>query len=281
MDGKMENQQLARFGRSLAQVLEIKRPLAVIDLETTDSDVRVARIVEIAVLRIAPSGESEFRLRRVDPQAPLAPGAIATHGLTADDLAGMPPFARYAPSVARFLDGCDLAGFGVERFDVPVLTAEFRRVGVPFDLDGRTVIDALRIFHHYQPRDLSAAVRRYAGHEIHDAHSAAGDVLSSLEVLCGQFSRHPELPRDVGELGRVVVSWRREPSWLDDDGRLLWRDGSLCLNFGKHRGRAVADVVTDDPEYLRWLIAEASLSRVVQDALRAASEGSAPQPLAP
>ena len=275
----MDSNILAEFGRSLAEALTIERPLVVLDLETTDSDTRVARIVEIAVLRIEPSGESEFRHRRVDPQAPLAPGAVATHGLTADDLAGLPPFARYAPSVARFLDGCDLAGFGIERFDIPVLHAEFRRVGIPFDLEGRNVIDALRIYHHYQPRDLAAAMRCYAGHDIRDAHSADGDVLSALEVLCGQLATHPDLPREAGNLSRDITSWRREPAWFDDHGRLIWRDNELCLNFGKYRGSTVASVVADDQQYIAWLIAEADLSAVARDALRAACIGAVPQPL--
>ena len=142
------------------------------------------------------------------------------------------------------------AGYNIAAYDVPLLEAEFRRVGVEFSLEGRRIVDAMRIFHTREPRNLEGAVRFYCGLDIEDAHSAEADTLSSFQVLVGQFKRYPDLPLDLDELDRIS----RPPEWFDRNGKLIWRDGELCLNFGKHKERVLSEVVTADPGYLDWIL---------------------------
>ena len=142
------------------------------------------------------------------------------------------------------------AGYNIAAYDVPLLEAEFRRAGVEFSLEGRRIVDAMRIFHTREPRNLEGAVRFYCGGDIEDAHSAEADTLSSFEVLVGQFKRYPDLPLDLDELDRIS----RPPEWFDRNGKLIWRDGELCLNFGKHKERVLSEVVTADPGYLDWIL---------------------------
>ena len=225
--------------------------MAFIDLETTGLDTDEARIVQLATLKLFPGGETILHSRMVNPGMPIPPGAVAIHGITDQSVAGCPRFREIAPGVAAFLAGCDLAGYNIAAYDVPLLEAEFRRAGVEFSLEGRRIVDAMRIFHTREPRNLEGAVRFYCGgRDIEDAHSAEADTLSSFEVLVGQFKRYPDLPLDLDELDRIS----RPPEWFDRNGKLIWRDGELCLNFGKHKERVLSEVVTADPGYLDWIL---------------------------
>ena len=135
--------------------LRITRPLVFLDLETTGLDPRVDRIVEISIMKVYPPGpdgemrEPEVRTRRVHPGIPIPPGVTAIHGITDADVALEPPFAAYARSLFEQFEGCDFAGFGVRRFDLPLLQAEFKRAGFTFELAGRHCVDGKEIFQHH------------------------------------------------------------------------------------------------------------------------------------
>ena len=141
--------------------IALDRPLAVIDLETTGTDPKCDRIVEVSVLKLTTGGEPDHRTRRVNPGVPIPPEATAVHGITDDDVADMPTFRAIAPGLARHLDGCDLAGFNVLNFDLRLLVAEYNRAGMTFPVAGRRVVDACNIYHRREPRDLTAAYRFY------------------------------------------------------------------------------------------------------------------------
>lgn len=241
-----------RIAAELAKRLQLSRPLAFIDLETTGTNVTVDRIVEIAVLRIQPDGSSEMRGRRVNPGMPIPPEATAVHGITDDDLRREPEFWEFAPSLAEYLRDCDFAGFGVVRFDMKLLEIEFRRAQADFSLVGRFVVDAMAIFFDREPRNLSAAVRFYCGKDFEEAHAAREDVLASLEVLAAQFERYDGLPTSLMELGEIGV--RRDPSWIDTDGKIIRVAGEPAIGFGKHRGRTLKSLVAEEPGYLRWIL---------------------------
>ena len=254
----MYDDDLAATTRALAHELQLVRPLAVFDLETTGVNIEDARTVEIAVLRIEPSGAFASHSRRVNPGRPIPAEATAVHGITDEDVAHEPSFRDIAPRLARFLDGCDLAGFNIGRFDIPVLEAEFSRAGLVFSMEGRRVVDAQGIFHHHEPRDLAAAVRFYTGSAIEDAHSARGDLVSTLYVLRGQLDRYGDLPRDVAELDQLAPRRRY----------LVWRDGDPWLDFGRHRGRPLGEAVPDDPSYFDWILAEGTFPAELTDAVK-------------
>lgn len=255
---------------NLARRLQLARPLAFIDLETTGTNVAVDRIVEIAILRLMPDGASELRTKRVNPAMPIPPESIAVHRITDEDVRYEPEFWELAGSLAKYLEDCDFAGFGVVRFDIKLLEAEFRRAKVPFSMDGRYVVDAMAIFFDREPRNLSAAVRFYCGKDLEDAHAAREDVLASLEVLAAQFDRYEGLPASLPELGAVGV--RREPNWIDPDGKLVRVGGETAIGFGKYRGRTLASLRADDPGYLRWILSgdfSPQVKAMVRDSLGA------------
>lgn len=231
--------------------LQLDRPLAFFDLETTGTDPARDKIVEIAVLRLEPDGGRVARTRRVNPERPIPPGATAVHGIRDEDVRDQPPFRRVAKSLLELLDGADLAGFNVRRFDVPLLERELRECGLDLQVDRRRIVDAMTIFHRKEPRDLSAAVRYYLGREHAGAHGAEADLTATLEVLDAQLERYHDLPRSVEELD----GWGRPGrNAVDGQGKFVRRDDDIVFAFGKHQGRSLREVAQEAPDYLQWIV---------------------------
>lgn len=246
--------------------LKLSRPLAVLDLETTGTDPSRDRIVELAVVRCCPGGKQRTVSLRIHPGVPILASATKVHGITDADVAACPSFARIAPRLARLLEGCDLAGFGVKRFDVPLLAAKFTRAGVPFRVAHRRIIDAMQIFHSLEPRNLNAAHRRYLGVELAGAHGARKDALAAARVLEAMLGAHSELPRTVSALHREFA----DP---DVAGRFRREEEGIVFAFGKHRDKPIGEVAHEDPAYLRWMLKADFLDDVksrVREALRLA-----------
>ena len=227
--------------------LILTRPLSVLDLETTGTDPFRDRIVEVAVLRLAPAQVRRRLSMRVNPAVAIPPGATAVHGITDADVAECPTFAQISSRLARVLEGCDLCGFGLKRFDLLMLAAEFSRAGVAFGVTGRRVIDVLEIFHSREPRDLSAAHRLYVGAELTGDHGATADVRATGRVLEGMLRYYPEMPRRVDLL-------QEEFAGPDVAGRFRLEGGDVVFASGKHQGRPVVEVARREPGYLRWML---------------------------
>ncbi|MSR22489.1 MAG: 3'-5' exonuclease [Gemmatimonadetes bacterium] len=255
--------------------IPLDRPLALLDMETTGLRVGVDRIVELAIIRLAPNGDVSERIRRFNPEMPIPPEASRIHGITDTDVAEESPFAVRARSLAQFLDRCDLGGFNLRRFDLPVLLAEFRRAGVPFDVRGRRLVDVQTIFHREEPRDLGAAVRFYLSRELEDAHSALADIRATAAVLSAQLEHYPELPRDLAGLHAYCDEVRPFETELD-----RWfvntEEHGLVFRRGKQRDRPLSEVAVTNPDYLQWMVATDDMDGEVKDAVRRALEGTIP-----
>jgi DNA polymerase-3 subunit epsilon len=252
------------------QILSLasERPIAVFDIEATGADRLQDRIVEIAVLRFFEGGVTTLS-KRVDPGIRIPKESTAVHGITDEDVKGLPRFADIAAELAGFLAGCDLAGYSLRGFDLPVLLKEFDRAGVAFTLQGRRILDAQTIFFKKEPRDLSAALRLFAGREHDGAHSALGDAVAAAEVLAGELSRYADLPREVEAL--AAFSTPSEGRYVDPDKRFLWRDGQAIFAFGEYRGSPLRKVAEAHPEYLDWILSKdfsAETKRIVREAQR-------------
>lgn len=242
--------------------LSLARPLAVIDLESTGTDPATDRIVEVAVLTVRPDGTEESFESRVNPVRPIPAAATAVHGIGDADVRDAPTFAALAPELARLLAGCDLAGFGIAGFDLPLLCAEFARAGAAFALAGRAVLDALAVYRRYEARTLSAAVAFYLGRSHAGAHAAGADARAAAEVLDAQVGRYG-LPAAPPALHAALAD-------VDIAGKFRRGDGGAVLvAFGKHAGRTLADVARTDPDYLAWVLTRPFLADV-HDLVRAA-----------
>lgn len=246
--------------------LRLQRPLAIFDLETTGVSVVDDRIVQIGVLKALPDGQRQQRVRLINPEMPIPAGATAVHGIRDEDVAGEPTFGQIARGLREFLADSDIAGYNVSQFDLPILQAEFVRVGVdPLDLSGVRIVDPLRIWRGREGHSLSRAVERFCGREHADAHDALADVVATADVLAGMMRVWPELgslealhAESVDPLAvDLAGKFRRSP----DDPQ------EIVITFGKHRDRSVDEIPVD---YLQWL-ANTGLPRdslaVVRDAI--------------
>jgi len=231
--------------------LNLKRPIAFIDLETTGINVSTDRIVEISVLKISPNGKEEWFSTRVNPEMPIPPKTTAIHGIRDEDVAGSPTFKEIARNIKAFLEGCDLAGYNAIKFDIPVLAEEFLRVQIDFNFRKRRYVDVQVIFHKKEQRTLSAAYLFYCKKELEDAHSSKADTAATYEVLKSQLDRYSDLENDVEKL----ADFSSINSNVDFAGRIvLDENGIEIFNFGKHKGKSVEKVFTDEPSYYAWMI---------------------------
>jgi len=236
----------------LEQLIPLDRPVVVFDTETTGTNPRADRIVEIACLKIHPDGRRETWVRRIHPGVAIPSTSTAIHGISNADVEDCPRFREVARELALFLEGCDLAGYNITGFDLPALRVEFLRAGVPFEIGGRRILDAQRIFFAREPRSLSAAARFYCRTEHERAHGALADAEMTARVLAGQLERYPDLPRSVAELHELYCAGLDQD--IDPEGRFRLVDGEPTVNFGKNRGKALKDISREEPGFLRWIL---------------------------
>jgi DNA polymerase III subunit epsilon len=256
--------------------LALERPLVCFDLETTGTDVRDDRIVQLALVRVEIDGSRQTLASLVNPERPIPAGATAVHGIRDEDVREAPRFAELRPRVEALLSGADLLGFNMVSFDLPLLQREIRNAGGELDLKGRRLLDAMRIFHLKEPRHLTAALRFYCGRELEGAHDALADTIATLDVFDAQLARYDDLPRDAAALHELCNP--RDDAFLDATRKLRWNDaGEATLGFGKHKGKTLRELARSSRDYLEWMLRDDSFSAEVKDVLREALGGVFPR----
>ena len=231
--------------------LNLKNPIVFFDLETTGTNINTDRIVEICYLKVYPNGNEETKTMRINPEMHIPEQSSAIHGIYDADVADCPTFKEVAKEIARDIEGCDLAGFNSNRFDIPVLAEEFLRAGVDIDMMKRKFIDVQVIYHKLEQRTLSADYKFYCGKNLEDAHTAEADTRATYEVLKSQLDRYPEeLQNDMAFLAEYS-SFNKN---VDFAGRIVYDDkGVEVFNFGKCKGMSVSEVLQKDPSYYSWI----------------------------
>ncbi len=230
--------------------LNLKRPIVFFDLETTGLNITQDHIVEISIIKVFPDGHEEEKTRRINPGIPIPAEATAVHHITDDDVKDCPHFKQIAKSLASIFEGCDIAGFNSNRFDIPMLAQEFSSAGVDVDFSKMRFVDVQSIFHKKEPRNLIAAYKFYCGKDLTEAHSANADTRATLEVLKAQLDRYDDLENDVEKLSEMSTSSRN----VDLAGRIVRNDkGEVVFNFGQHKGKTVESVLRATPQYLDWI----------------------------
>jgi len=231
--------------------LNLKKPLVILDLETTGVSIASDRIVEFSALKVSPGDAEEWLTLRINPGIPISPEATSVHGITDADVANEPSFKDVARRIASFIEGCDLAGFNSMRFDIPILCEEFLRVNVDFNPARHRYVDVQVIFHKKEQRTLSAAYKFYCKMELENAHSAKADTAATYEILKAQLDRYPDLENDIEKLS----SFSAYNNNADLAGRIVFNDeGTEVFNFGKHKGKPVEQVFRQEPSYYSWMM---------------------------
>jgi DNA polymerase-3 subunit epsilon len=231
--------------------LILKNPIVFFDLETTGTNIVTDRIVEIAYHKVSPNGREETKSLRINPEMPIPKGATDIHGITDADVAHCPTFKEVAKEIVRDIEGCDLAGYNSNRFDIPLLAEELLRADVDIDLMKRKFVDVQVIFHKMEARTLSAAYKFYCDKDLEGAHGAEADTLATYEVLEAQLDRYPELQNDIEFLAKFTT----QNNNVDFAGRMIFNEkGEEIINFGKYKGQKVTDVLKNDMGYYGWMM---------------------------
>ena len=259
--------------------LNLTRPLIVFDLETTGLDFIRDRIIQISYIRVSPDGTEERENLFVNPEKPIPHEVVELTGITNDDVKDAPTFKTLAPQLSEKFKGCDFAGYNSNHFDIPMLAEEFLRAGIDFDFSKVRLIDAQTIFHKMERRNLAAAYKFYCGRKMEEdftAHRADEDTEATYRVLMGELDKYA--PGVQEEPDRVLendmdclAEFSKQNDNVDFAGRIVWKplvgaDGKPVLdadgkeqkvevfNFGKYKGRPVADVLRTDIGYYSWMM---------------------------
>lgn len=244
--------------------LNLTKPLAFFDLETTGINVASDRIVEISIVRVNVDNTTDILTKKVNPTIPIPDFTSKIHGIYDKDIVDCPTFKELAPELAKFLVNCDLAGFNSNKFDVPVLAEEFLRADIDFDLRNRKLIDVQNIFHAMEPRNLTAAYKFYCDKPLINAHSAEADTIATFEIFKAQLARYEntELEDEKGNKFKPVKNDMAVLSALttrtknaDLAGRVVFNDNNIeVFNFGKHKDKPVREVFEKEPSYYNWIM---------------------------
>jgi DNA polymerase III subunit epsilon len=231
-------------------MLQLTKPLAFIDLETTGVNLATDRIIEIAIVKVLPDGKRSVKRKLINPQISIPKQSSDLHGITNEMVKDAPVFKEVAHELKQMLDGCDIAGYNSNRFDIPMLVEEFLRAEVDFDMKGRRLLDVQNIFHKMEQRTLSAAYKFYCNKVLDGAHSAEIDATATHEILIAQLQRYPDLGNSVESVLKLIG----EETIVDFARRFIMENGIEIFNFGKYKGRSVAEVLKVEPQYYDWMM---------------------------
>lgn len=231
--------------------LNLVKPIIFFDLETTGTDFSKDRIVEICYIKVYPDGREVEYTKRINPEMHIPEGASAVHGIYDADVKDCPTFREVAREVANEFEGCDVAGFNSNRFDLPMLAEEFLRAQVDIDLSRLRAVDVQVLYHKREPRTLSAAYKFYCGENLEDAHSALADTRATYNVLKAQLDHYNDMPNDIEALSKESSFTNN----VDFAGRIVYdANGREVFNFGKYKGMPVDAVLDRDPSYYGWMM---------------------------
>lgn len=238
--------------------LQLTKPIVFFDLETTGIDTTKEHIVEICYIKLFPDGREEEKNIRVRPvdvfgnTYHIPEQSTAVHGITDEDVKDCPTFKEIAPEIKAVFEGCDLAGYNSNYYDIPLLVEEFLRAGINVDFSSAQCVDVCQIYKKINPRTLSAAYQNYCHKDLEDAHSANADTRATLDVLEAMLDKHSdELKNNITELANYAGEKRN----VDYAGRMVYDEsGAEIFNFGKHKGKKVTDVLRIEPSYYDWML---------------------------
>jgi DNA polymerase-3 subunit epsilon len=232
-------------------MLQLDRPVAFIDLETTGVNLSTDRIVEIAIIKVLPDKSRQVKRKLINPCIPIPPPSSDIHGITNEMIKDAPTFKVAANEIKQFLENCDLGGYNSNRFDIPMLMEEFLRAGLDVDLSDRKMIDVQHIFYCMEPRTLTAAYKFYCQKEMVNAHSAEADVEATIDVFLAQLEKYTHLGNNIESILQCIG----EDKIVDYARRFAFDDkNNEIFNFGKYKGRLVSDVLKNEPQYYDWMM---------------------------
>ena len=102
-----------------------------------------------------------------------------------------------------------------------------------------------------EQRTLAAAYKFYCHKDLTGAHGAEADAKATYEILQAQLEKYDNLEGNVAFLQKFSSNNDN----VDLAGRIV-RDkkGVEVFNFGKHKGKPVAEIFKSEPSYYNWMM---------------------------
>jgi len=217
----------------------MNKPIVFIDVETTGLSVTKDRVVKISLLKKYPDGKISKGSKLINPGIDIPSEATDIHGITNETIADSPTFDKVAAGVFEYLKDCVIAGYSVERFDLPILIEEFGRANLEFNTEDCQVLDLHKLYVKNEPRDLDGAYKHYVGED-----NTLSDVDAMASIIDKQIEKY-----NIEDLNSTIEDLSSDR--VDFAGKIINDNGTAKLTFGKHAGIPVIDV---DKDYIRWML---------------------------
>lgn len=234
--------------------MKLEKPIIYFDIESTGVETETARIIELACIKFNPDGSQEEKTILVNPEIPIPLEASEVHGITDEMVKDKPFFKQYAQAVRNWFDGCDLAGYNSDSYDVPLLSAEFERAGVEGINWNPNLFDILKLYRLLYPNTLSDVYKRLTGKDLEGAHGAVADIKATKEIADLLIPKLKEITEEKLENISDVDSFMQGDkkrfdlagkTYIDVDGIVKW-------NFSKNKDKAVLS----DAGFLNWFLTQ-------------------------
>ena len=244
--------------------LHLTKPLVFFDIESTGLMIGTDKIVEICMMKVLQDNSTVTKTLRINPEMHIPEQISEIHGIYDKDVADKPTFKEVAEEIREFIRGCDLAGYNMQKFDVPLLMEEFLRIDMDIDMRNTRLVDVQNIFHRMEQRTLKAAYKFYCGESLENAHSAEADTIATYKVLLAQLEKYENtvvvdendvettpIVNNVAALSAFSTSDRN----VDYAGHIVFDKNDVeVFNFGKHKGVSLETVFAREPNYYDWMM---------------------------
>jgi len=226
-------------------------PICFFDLETTGLTINEDKIIEIYIKKINTDRTTEEFYSKINPEGKeIRLEAFGKHGIKLEDLENEPTFKEIATDVLDFISGCDLGGYNIVEFDIPLLMTEFDRVGINYNFRKVKIFDSKIIYWKMEPRTLEGAYYSFTGKQMENAHQASSDVNATIEIFEKQLEKYQLEPTP-----ETIHNISIDSNFIDFSRKFEYDENrNIIITFGKYKGETVTDIYEYDPNYFNWIL---------------------------
>lgn len=231
-------------------MIKLEKPIITFDLETTGVNVEESRIVQIAAIKKNLDGSVEKKNILINPTIPIPNEATEVHGISDEMVKDAPTFKQIANSLKAWFKDCDIAGFNSDTYDVPLLSAEFNRLGLVFIDWELNFVDVLKLYRQLYPNKLTDIYKRLFGVDFDNAHDALSDVLATNAVMDKVIELNFEEDITPKEIDDLLQGDRKR---FDIAGKIyINENGVHCWSFGKNLDQPILN----DMGFVNWVLSK-------------------------
>ena len=243
-------------------MLKINKPLVFFDIESTGLDITKDKIIEITILKLSISGRKNTFTFRINPEIPIPSENSKIHGIYDKDVKNSPSFKKVGNQIKKLLYKCDLVGFNILKFDLPILIEEFKNNKISFSINNINIIDVQKLYHLMEKRNLSSAYKFYCNKTLKNSHSSFYDTIATYEIFLNQLKKYDNQEvfdlkgNKMGKISKNLyeINNTLNNNMIDLEGRFIMDNEDPVFNFGKYKGKKIKEILKKNPGYFNWII---------------------------